>query len=173
MSVLVCIKRGTVSACVTALLVSAFALNTGYAETPLEAYRRAVRANDFETVSIAGRIVRFETPNVAQLSVSMRELQARGIHSLDLVALNAGSQRLRARVISQAAYAATVSHRDARMTPDLEADSFLVFDAAALSQPLRLFGTGTSLIEALNGSDGMPFEIDVTRVRATPAAGIR
>lgn len=167
------IKRTLVPAFATAVLVSTSALDAASAETPLEAYRRAVRANDVETVSVAGRIARFETPNVAQLSLSMQELQDRGIHSLDLVMLSFGPQRLRARLLSQAAYSATVDNRDARMSPDLEADSFLVFNAAAPAQPLRLVGTGTSLLEAINGSAGMPFEIRVTRVRATPSAGNR
>lgn len=173
MNLLLCIKRNLVPACAAALLVSTSVTNVASAETPLEAYRRAIRANDFETVSVAGRIARFETPNVAQLSLSMQELQDRGIHPLDMVTLSVGPQRLRARLLSQTAYSATVDNRDARMPPDLEADSFLVFNAAALAQPLRLVGTGTSLLEAINGSPGMPFEIRVTRVRATPAAGIR
>lgn len=145
---------------------------TSFAETPLEAYRRAFRANDMEIVSVPGWVTQFETPNVARLSISTQDLQNSGLNSQDLVRVTAGAQQLRARLITSAVFH-QVNKPDSKSAPDIEADSYIIFDPAHSSELVRLVGMGSSLVDALKGTAGMRVEISLTRVRATPTAKIR
>ena len=166
-------SRHFVRVLASALGATVFAMSTAsFAETPLEAYRRAVRANDMETVSIPGWVAQFETPNVARLSISTQDLQNSGLNSQDLVRVTAGAQQLRARLVTSTVFQ-QATNSDSKSAPDIEADSYIVFDPVNPSAFVRLVGTGSSLAEALHGTAGMRVEISLTRVRATPAAKIR
>lgn len=161
-----------VAACAAASTALVILPSFAHGETPLDAYRRALQARDFETVGVWGSLSRFETRNAAILSLSMRDLQQIGVHSLTLVDVTVGAHKLRARVLPLPAYQATLK-KDASSGLDADADSFIVFDPADPNQPVRLIGRGESLREALSVSDGERVGISQTRVRATPAANIK
>lgn len=154
---------------ITALTVS---IGSVKAETPLESYRRALRSNDFESVNVPGWVIKFETPNTALLSLSTMDLQAAGVNSLDLVFVAIGTQKLHARTLTSASYNAA-RNPDRKVAPESEADSYLIFDPADPHGFVRLVGTGSSLVEAVKGAEGMRIDIHLKRVRATPAAKFR